>query len=221
MAEDPAQGPSKGQEALAALAGAAPGLIARLMSGGPDANVPPELRQLLAQSVQRQQYQNPLFQAVSQQAFQGLPAYARQGLSLPSTMPAAPSADSGGMPSWLKAALAGAGGAAAGNAVTGGNALGALIDGLKKLFQRGGTVQGNKPNAGGALTGPNAYDPSNFMGWGDAPDYGPSNPLLPSDPGVYTGWDGLPSDPSGGTGLGPGMQNYYGGFPSPADPNEE
>src|SRR2546428_705268 len=107
MAEDPAQGPSKGQEALAALAGAAPGLIARLMSGGADANVPPELRQLLAQSVQRQQYQNPLFQAVSQQAFQGLPAYARQGLSMPTTMPAsAPSADSGGMPSWLKAALA-------------------------------------------------------------------------------------------------------------------
>jgi hypothetical protein len=88
MAEDPAQGPSKGQEALAALAGAAPGLIARLTSGGADANVPPELRQLLAQSVQRQQYQNPLFQAVSQQAFQGLPAYARQGLSMPTTMPA-------------------------------------------------------------------------------------------------------------------------------------
>lgn len=51
------------------------------------ANVPPALEQLLAQSVQRGQYQNPLFQATSNQAFAGLPSYARQGLTMPSSMP--------------------------------------------------------------------------------------------------------------------------------------
>jgi hypothetical protein len=162
-----AENPSLGHEAIAAAAGIVPGLIARLTSGGADANVPPELRQLLAQSVQRQQYQNPLFQAVSNQAFQGLPSYARQGLSMPSGLPApSPQSDGGGMPDWLKMAMAGAGGAAA-NGLGGGNALGALINGLKRLFGGGGRgeVQGNKPNAGGALTGPGAFDPSQFMGW--------------------------------------------------------
>jgi hypothetical protein len=219
-----AENPSLGHEAIAAAAGIVPGLIARLTSGGPDANVPPELRQLLAQSVQRQQYQNPLFEAVTNQAFSGLPSYARQGLSLGPGLPAqAPQVDSGGMPDWLRAALAGAGGAAAGDAMSGGNMMKALIDGLKKLFGPHGrdTVQGNKPYAGGALTGPGAFDPSQFMGWDQGPsgrDGGQWDPFLPSDPGVYTGWDGLPSDPSGGTGLGPGMQSHYGGLP---DPNEE
>jgi hypothetical protein len=222
-----AENPSLGHEAIAAAAGIVPGLIARLTSGGADANVPPELRQLLAQSVQRQQYQNPLFQAVSNQAFQGLPSYARQGLSMPSGMPApSPQSDGGGMPDWLKMAMAGAGGAAA-NGLGGGNALGALINGLKRLFGGGGRgeVQGNKPNAGGALTGPGAFDPSQFMGWDQGPsgrDGGQWDPFLPSDPGVYTGWEGLPSDPSGGTGIGPGMQGYYGGgFYGPGDPREE
>lgn len=217
-----AENPSIGQEAIAAAAGIVPGLIARLTSGGADANVPPELRQLLAQSVQRQQYQNPLFQAASNQAFQGLPTYARQGLSMPSGMPAAPQADSGGMPDWLKAALAGAGGGAAGDALSGGNMLKGIIDALKKLFGPHGrdTVQGDKPNPGGALMGPGAYDPSQFMGWDQGPpgrDGGQWDPFLPSDPGTWTG-GGMPSDPSGGTGIGPGMQAYYGGLPNP---NEE
>lgn len=45
-------------------------------SGG---DLPPELQQLLAMSLQRMRDQEPLFQAVNQQAFAGLPAYVKGG----------------------------------------------------------------------------------------------------------------------------------------------
>jgi hypothetical protein len=43
--------------------------------GGSGDGLPPELQQLLAMSLQRMRDQEPLFQAVNQQAFAGLPAY--------------------------------------------------------------------------------------------------------------------------------------------------
>lgn len=45
--------------------------------------VPPQLNDLLTQALARIKYQNPLFQAASQQAFLGLPDYARQGIKPP------------------------------------------------------------------------------------------------------------------------------------------
>jgi len=153
-------------------------------------------------------------------AYRGLPVYAREGTSLGQMGQAAPiqptSNNGGGIPDWLKILGAGLGGAALNGLGPGGNALGALIDGLKKLLNRGrpgGTVQGNKPNAGGTgLPIGNAYDPSKyFPGWDPRVSDPYGNPYLPSDPGVYYGHGGgaSPSDPSGGTGIGPGMQDYY------------
>lgn len=175
---------------------------------------PPELQQLLAQSRDRTAYQNPLFQAVTQMAYNGLPTYARQGTQLSGTLSnqAPPVAPQGGGGSDLaKMLAAGGAGALAGNALSGGNALGALIAGLKKLFGHGGrdTVQGDQPYGGGALTGP-GFDPNGFMGWDASVSDPQGNPYLPSDPGFYVG-GGMPMDPSGGSGVGPGMQAFRGG----------
>jgi hypothetical protein len=77
------QGISKLHTALALLAGAGPGLFARLTGGGSGSgSVPPELRDMLALAQQRTQYQNPLFEAATRQAFGGLPQYATTGLTL-------------------------------------------------------------------------------------------------------------------------------------------
>lgn len=194
------------------------------------ANTPPELQQLLSESVNRTQYQNPLFQAVTQMAYQGLPTYARQGTSLGQMGPAAPiqqQQDGGGIPDWMKMLGAGLGGAALNSLGPQGNALKALIDGLKKLF--GG---GNGPG----LTGPHTpgtpnlpYQDPSFSGWDPSVSNSNGNPFLPSDPGVYYGpgsGGASPTDPSGGTGVGPGMENYYnngGGaqYPPYPDPSEE
>lgn len=56
----------------------------RMANGGGDGmgsgdGLPPELQQLLAMSLQRMRDQEPLFQAVNQQAFAGLPAYVKGG----------------------------------------------------------------------------------------------------------------------------------------------
>lgn len=172
----------------------------------------PELSQLLQLSRDRTAYQNPLFQAVTQMAYRGLPTYAREGTQLSGTLsnqaPAPSQSGGGGLGQTLGAAGLGA---LAGNALGGGNMLGALIDGLKKLFGHGGrdTVQGDSPFGGGALTGPSAYDPWDFMGWDPSVSDAQGNPFLPSDPGFYTGME-YPTDPSGGSGIGPGMQGYYG-----------
>lgn len=188
---------------------------------------PPELQQLLALSRDRTAYQNPLFQAVTQMAYQGLPTYARQGTQLSGTLSnqvPAVTPETGG--SGLGTTLGAAGlGALAGNALGGGNALGALIDGLKKLFGKGGgptTVQGDRPFGGGALTGPNTllsgYEQTPQASWGTGLPW--EQPFLTSDPGFYTGMT-YPTDPSGGSGIGPGMQQYYNFSFQPGDPNEE
>ena len=191
-----------------------------------------EIAQLLALSRDRTAYQNPLFQAVTQMAYRGLPTYAREGTqlsgSLSNQIPQT-SQSGGGMNPALAAAL-GAGGMGALDALMshGGsnNAVGALIEGLKKLFgHRGGngSVQGDEPFSGGALTGPNTlfsgYERTPDRSWNTGLPY--EQPFLTSDPGFYTGMT-YPTDPSRGTGVGPGMQQYYGaGFWGDTDPNEE
>lgn len=185
--------------------------------------MPPEVTQLLQQSVGRQQYQNPLFQAVTNQAFMGLPTYARQGLSLGSSIPSGAPAG-GGSPTTggggLSPLAAGAIGGAAGGAASSID-FGKLIAALKKLFGGGdASVQGDKPQAGGTglpSFGTSPLDP--FAGWADQPvDQGPQF-NIPSDPGVWwdkqTGGGASPTDPSGGTGVGPGMQEYWNLYGSP------
>lgn len=220
---------------LAAITAAGVPLIGKAVSGNntpaPGAlaaagGMPPEVTQMLQQSMARQQYQNPLFQAVTNQAFSGLPAYARQGLSLPSSMPTGvptASAASGGGMSPLAAGALGAGAGALGGLASGGD-LGKLIDLIKKAFARNGSsTQLDKPNAGpdgptGLPTG-NPYNPNDvFFGWPDpSMDQSPRF-NIPSDPGVYRGQNGegaSPTDPSGGSGVGPGMQGFNdsgGGF---------
>jgi hypothetical protein len=136
-----AASPSHGQEALALLAGIVPGLIARTQSNN---NVPPELSQLLNQSMARQQYQDPLFQATTRQAFQGLPTYAQQGLSLPSAIgsPAGASGTASGTP----ASQSGSGGGMNPLLAGGIGAAAALspqiIAGLKRLFSGGAAASG-------------------------------------------------------------------------------
>jgi hypothetical protein len=206
--------------------------------------IPPELQQLLSESVNRTKYQNPLFQAVTQMAYGGLPTYAREGTSLGQLGPAAPiqPQPDGGMPDWLKMLAAGAGGAALGALGNGGGGpLKAALDGLKKLF--GGnkvttTVQGNKPYGGGTgLPIGNPYIPS-FFGWDNGASANPSPSGL--DPQVTTSetysypndifndpyvlnslFNGMPNDPSGGSGIGPGMQKFYGGASGDHGPDDD
>lgn len=179
--------------------------------------MPPEVTQLLQQSVGRQQYQNPLFQAVTNQAFMGLPAYARDGLSLGSSIPSGAPAGGGsptpsgggGVNPFAAAAAGGLGGAASSLPIQ------KIIDALKKLFGGGGgaTVQGNKPNPGG--TGLESFGTSPFDPFAGFTGGGAQDGLLFSDPGVYYDQQGVgarPTDPSGGTGAGPGMQAFYDGM---------
>ena len=214
---------------------------------------PPELQQLLALSRDRTAYQNPLFQAVSQMAYRGLPAYAREGTALSGTLSnQAPAASPQGGGMGLGGAIGAAGlGALLGNALSGGGGeIGALIKGLKKLLHIGDngrdTVQGDKPYGGGALMNPTQGFPNlDFLGWpGDRnletvksltpnvttsenfalPDSNDpfGNPLLPSsDPFSPYGPLGYPTDPSGGSGIGPGMQRYYGGASGDSEPDDD
>lgn len=181
------------------------GLLGRALTPSPQqatqASIPPELRQLLAMGMQRAQYQNPLFQAVSNQAFQGLPSYAREGLSMPAALAAMPTAtpESGGMPDWLKYLLAGGAGAAGRSLLPGagsgvGGDVGKLVKMIAGLFRnrhRLGTV--GEPGSGPAGDWLSSYDPFSANPFTGDP-YGPM---------------GYPNDPSGGTGVGPGMQWYY------------
>lgn len=242
------------KQLAAALAAAGGGLAGRAIanhSGNPLTQaVPPQLSQLLDNSVARQGYQNPLFQATTKGVYDMLPAFAKDGTSLsgslPSTIPpsAASASGSGGGPG-LGTAL-GAGGLAALAGLLGKNGSGGaiplqkIIDGLKKLFQNHRTVQGNKPNQGGALTGP-GFD-NTFTGWNDPgmnydqwPGSGNGNPNVTTDINfsypndvfndpyfLNSMWNGSPSDPSGGSGVGPGMQNYYNGnWPVSGDVSDE
>lgn len=96
------------------------------------ASIPPALEQLLGQSVQRGQYQNPLFQAASNQAFAGLPDYAKGGLSMPTGMQPV---DLSGM---------GGGGSGANTASALGALSPAILAALLKAF-KGTTTAGANP----------------------------------------------------------------------------
>jgi hypothetical protein len=143
----------KTAEALAMLGGL---LAGRAMQNHAEANaIPPQVQQMMDIGVQRQAYQNPLFQAVNQGAYQMLPGFARAGTdlsgSLPNQIPAAQaqaSSDSGGINPALLAALIG-GGVGLGGLLTGTNPYGKVLDGLKHLFGHGGTA--------GAPSDPNAF----------------------------------------------------------------
>lgn len=216
---DQAQGESFQQQLAKALAALGGGVAGHALAGNSQsaaqANIPPELRALLDQSVQRQHYQDPLFQSVTQGAYQMLPTFMRQGTSMGSFDPSAMAGgtfgqgDSGG--GINKGALAGGSAMAALAGMLGKNGAGGSVD-LGELFKKikgmfggqGPSVQGNKPQAGGAMTGGGQGTMQGFNGWGDTG----SDPFgWLNDPG--SGFSGMPSDPSGGTGVGPGMQDYY------------
>lgn len=122
-------------------------------------------------------------------------------------LPSIPSATAMPDPSALQSLLSKTG-IASGAASAGGG----LLNALKNLLKGGAsnTTSGmSSPNAGGALPGGNQTP---FTGWDPSISDPSGQPFLPSDPGVYYGPDGggaQPTDPSGGTGTGPGMQAYY------------
>lgn len=198
-------------KALAAVGG---GVAGKALAGNPNDSVPPELRQLLSQSVQRQQYQDPLFQAATQGVYSMLPSFAKEGTSLGAFNPSAAGGQfgtGGGGNGINKAGLAAGGGLAALAGLLGKNGAGGSVDlgelfkKIKSMFGHDPSVQGNQPNAGGAMTGGGQGIPNGFEGWGDLPfdRFGGFN-----NPDVFSG---MPSDPSGGSGVGPGMQDYRNG----------
>ena len=191
-------------------------------------NVPPELSQLAQIATQRAAYQNPVFQATNQGIYGMLPDFAKQGTSLSGSLsnqvPAAQSSGNGMNP--LLAAGLGAGGMGLLDSLLKSNGgsnvpFDAIIKGLKKLFGQGGgqSFQGDKPQPGGAMMGPNTtgsgYSDQPQSSWQTGLPW--EQPYLPSDPGFYTDIN-FPSDPSGGTGVGPGMADYYGGGGQATDP---
>lgn len=221
-AATPAQ-PDFMKQLAAALAAAGAGIGGRAIAnaqGNPLTQaVPPQVSQLLDQSVQRQAYQNPLFQATTQGVYDMLPDFAKTGTQLSGTLsnvaPTAPTSGASGPGLGTAAGLGGLSALAAllgqGGGASSGGPLGPIFDAIKKLFHHnsGGTVQGNQPDAGGALPSGNP-GMNGFQGWDPSVSDPQGNPFLPSDPGFYVG-GGIATDPSGGTGIGPGMQNYYGG----------
>lgn len=206
---------------IAALIGAGGATVGNLY-GKSQANaaVPPQLSQLLQMSADRAAYQQPLVQAQTQGLYQMLPNFAKNGTTMPTTMPSSsPSNSNTGMNPLLSAGLGASAAAALAalgkNGASGDIPFSGIVNALKKLF--GGGQNGIQP-----YTGPD-YGPTqlqnqagNLPGLSDAdlaswlrPDNGL---ILPSDPGVYYGGNGggaMPSDPSGGTGVGPGMADYY------------
>lgn len=197
--------------------------------------VPPQVSQLLDQSVQRQAYQNPLFQATTQGVYDMLPDFAKTGTSLSGTLsnvaPPAQAQGSSGPGLGTAAALGGGAGLAALLSKLGGGGSGAGGD-LSKVFDAIKKKFGGQPgDFTGPINQPNWQGPTNdplWQGPGNQPDWqGSSDPMLPSDPGVYygeTGGGASPTDPSGGSGTGPGMQAFYdwlqsqGGGSGTADP---
>jgi len=179
------QGPSAGQQAAIAAATAVPGILARIYGGGGNSNVPPQLLQLLQQQVDRNQYQNPLYQAVTNQAFQGLPTYARDGLSLGSLGNGSVSQMSGG----------------SGNFFTspGGSAVTSLlapwaVQAIRALLH--GTSAGS--GAGAAASGGSAASGSGSPFGGALPTGAPSGGQ--GYGGMFPNTDPFWGDPRGGTG---------------------
>lgn len=221
---------SSNTSSLASLASLAP-LIINMLKGTSQPNpgaligTIPGGQDLVNSVVGQQQQQAPLRQAVTQQAMNMLPNSAFPG-GRPALAPvgagAAPVASSGGGTDWGKIlAAAGIGAGAGALGANSGNNLGKILEMLKNAFSSSPSLQRNKPNPGGALTG-GGQTPPGFNGWAD-PSGGSPSPLI-SDPGVWYGEGGggaQPTDPSGGTGVGPGMQGYYDGGGSPGGDGSE
>lgn len=165
-------------KALAAVAG---GLGGRALAGDPNSAIPPQVLQLLNNSVARQGYQNPLYQATTKGVFDMLPDFAKEGSqlsgSLPSTIPPADpwnGAGGGQGGPGLKTA-AGLGGLAA--LLGGGSSGGVLGSLLKKIRDLFGGHGGGMPTG----PGPGPATPDPVYGY-TGPDYGPATP----DPTVNT-----------------------------------
>lgn len=165
----------------AALAAAGAGIggkaIANAQGNPLTQAVPPQVSQLLDQSVQRQAYQNPLFQATTQGVYDMLPDFAKTGTSLSGTLsnvaPTAPAQGTSGPGLGTAAALGGGAGLAAllsklgsGGAGSGGE-LNKIFDAIKKKF-------GAKPGFTGPIDQPNWQGPTNdplWQGPGNQPDW--------------------------------------------------
>lgn len=204
------------KQIAAALAAAGGGLAGHALSnsGGDPLTraVPPQLSQLLDNSVARQGYQNPLFQATTQGAYAMLPTFAKTGTqlsgSLPSTLPPAAPTSGGGVNG---GALAGGAGMAALAALLGkGGTMSSIINALKKLLGGGGNPGRKAPGpSGDGGSGLPSHDPfnSNNNGWNGFPTgdngYNPSpnvntdeffnswpetsDPFAPFDPSMLPG----------------------------------
>jgi hypothetical protein len=214
-----------------------------------DPRLQASLMDLMDASVNRARSQEPIHNAAMAMAAHMAPGYAQSAMGplKPRTDPNTIKPLKGGTgsndngPGGTSSLLAGLLSALAmGGPGAGGN-LGKLIQDLIKLFQHGGrdTVQGNKPFGGGALTGPqNPADVMHFLGF--APNEGatPNGPIgnvetntsfaypndIFNDPTFLNSLPIGPTDPSNGTGIGPGMAAFYGsggGERYGIDPNEE
>lgn len=184
--------------------GNSPGQMLGSIPGGQD---------LMNNMVTTSNQQQPLRTAVIQSGLNMLPSSSFSGGVRPSASsgatatyaPASSSSSSSDLMNVLGLLGAGAGGfglakllssGSGGSGSGGGSGAGGnspLSSLLNKLFGggNGSGIQGNQPNAGGV-----------------APSIGST--FLPNNSLMFpAGYGFNPSDPSGGTGVGPGMQNYY------------
>lgn len=188
--------------ALASVGGAIGGKALANGQGNPlTSAVPPELSSMLAQANQRQAYQNPLFQATTQGAYDMLPDFAKTGTSLSGTLSNTVPQGSGG------GGISGTGLAAAGgfegiaallaklaSGGGGGGDLKKAFDDIKKKFGGGGNAAGGNAPISNAPSGDGSagyYDPE--AGWSQ----GNNNPT-PETSGRAFGPDGKPL-PYGGS----------------------
>lgn len=189
------------QQLAKALAAVGGGVAGHALAGNGQSSVPPELRQLLSQSAQRQQYQNPLFQAATQGAYSMLPTFAKQGTSLGDFNPAAMaggefgSGDSGG--GINKGAVAGGAGMAALAGLLGKNGAGGSVD-LGELFKKIRSMFGGKQqpidSSGRAANQWDPFLPEDGQGVGNTAT-GPSNNQWDA---FLSGDGSWPSAPQGG-----------------------
>lgn len=141
--------------ALAALAAALGGraLAGNAQSAGQQ-NIPPQLSQLLQMGVDREAYQNPLFQATTQGVYSMLPTFAKQGTNLSGSLSnVAPQATSGGDGGGMS-------GAAAGGLGLAGMLTPELIAAIKKLLtdktlEASGGLPRTEPDGSPSFGGPN------------------------------------------------------------------
>lgn len=197
----------------------------------------PGLQELLNNDITQQRQMAPVRSGIAQQAANMLPNSAYPG-GRPNMAAIAPATYSTGAPSGgsdLAKTLAllggGAGiGAALAKLLGGGGGSGAGGDIgklLSSLFKRNGMNYPNSPGTGFGgdhTTTVGSRDPFG----GNLPSYqDPFGTLFGNGGGIPTSSDFSPNDPSGGTGIGPGMQSFYadpgsgGGTVTGTDPWDE